>query len=339
MLVLETPRLALRRLSADDAEFMLRLLNEPSFLRYIGDRNVRSVADACRYIESGPMAMYARIGFGLFLVELKEGRVPIGICGLLKRDTLDDVDVGFAFLPEHWRQGYAFESAAAVLEYGRHTHHLMRIVAITSLENEASISLLAKLGFRFERTIRMSDHEEDVRLFAVDMATWPGRTFADRMAGDSPQTIVRVARHFAAAPDRVFDAWLDAPGAGRWLFATSTGQIVRVEMDARVGGAFVIVDRRDGEDVAHEGEYLEIDRPRRLVFTFRVPRYSPEAARVTIDIVLSEPGCTLALTQELPPAVAGFASSVEAGWRGILEGLARALEDHAAHTAPPRSES
>jgi RimJ/RimL family protein N-acetyltransferase len=165
--VLETPRLALRRLSSDHAEFIRRLLNEPSFLRYIGDRQVRTAADAIRYIETGPVAMYAQFGFGLFLVELKTTREPIGICGLLKRATLDDVDIGFALLPEHWRHGYAREAAAATIEYGRTVHGLSRIVAITSLENPASIGLLEQLGFRFERTIRMTEDGEELRLFGL----------------------------------------------------------------------------------------------------------------------------------------------------------------------------
>ncbi len=117
MVVFETDRLVLRRLTVDDSGFILRLLNEPSFLQQIGDRGVRNLADAKQYILSGPIASYERHGFGLFLVELKDGLVPIGICGLLKRDALDDVDVGFAFVPESWSKGYAFESASAVLAY------------------------------------------------------------------------------------------------------------------------------------------------------------------------------------------------------------------------------
>jgi RimJ/RimL family protein N-acetyltransferase len=171
--VLETPRLVLRRLSADDAPLIQRLLNEPSFLQYIGDRGVRTIEDARRYIETGPMAMYARVGFGLFLVELKSTGAPIGICGLLKRDTLDDVDIGFAYLPEYWRQGYAYESAASTLEYGRTIHKLSRIVAITSLENPPSVALLEKLGFRFERIIRMTADGEELRLFGLSTNT-PG---------------------------------------------------------------------------------------------------------------------------------------------------------------------
>ena len=114
MTVLETERLVLRRLCSDDAEFILELLNQPSFLRYIGDKGVRNAEDAVQYIQTGPQASYERFGFGLYLVELKETGVSIGMCGLLKRDSLPDVDVGFAFLSDYWLQGYAFESAAAV---------------------------------------------------------------------------------------------------------------------------------------------------------------------------------------------------------------------------------
>jgi len=163
--LLETERLILRQLSLDDAEFIVDLLNQPSFLRYIGDKEVRSIADAVRYIETGPMTSYERFGFGLYLVELKESGASIGICGLLKRDSLPDVDVGFAFLPAYWSQGYAFESAAAVMNYGREVLGLRRIVAITSLDNDASIRLLEKIGLRFERLIKLSEDQSEVRLF------------------------------------------------------------------------------------------------------------------------------------------------------------------------------
>jgi RimJ/RimL family protein N-acetyltransferase len=164
--VLETERLILRRLTVDDAAFIMRLLNEPSFLQHIGDRGVRIMADASQYILAGPIASYERVGFGLFLVELKDSHVPIGICGLLKRDALDDVDVCFAFVPESWSKGYAFESASAVLAYGRDTHGLKRIVAISSQDNVASINLLVKLGFYFDRMVTMPGDKEELRLFA-----------------------------------------------------------------------------------------------------------------------------------------------------------------------------
>jgi len=141
------------------------------------------------------------------------------------------------------------------------------------------------------------------------------------MAGESLVTL-RVTRRFTATPERVFDAWLDPNTAGKWLFATPTGVMVRVEIDARSGGKFVFV-RRDGEDVEHVGEYLEIDRPRRLVFTFAVPKYSSVVTRVAIDIAPTETGCELTLTHDgvLPE----WASRTESGWTMILDGLGRTL--------------
>ena len=171
MVVLATDRLELRRLTVEDAPFILRLLNEPSFLEHIGDRGVRNIADAKQYILSGPVASYERHGFGLFLVELKAGGTPIGICGLLKRDALDDVDVGFAFVPESWSKGYAFESVSATLAYAHDTHRLKRVVAITSPENVASINLLVKLGFYFDRMVLMPGEKTEVKLFAKHLGS------------------------------------------------------------------------------------------------------------------------------------------------------------------------
>ena len=164
--VLETKRLDLRRLAIDDAEFILGLLNEPSFIRNIGDKGVRTVEDARQYISKGPVDSYERFGFGLYLVELKGEGTPIGICGLVKRATLKDVDVGFAFTPQYWSKGYAFESASAVMTYATDTLGLDRIVAITSPDNDGSIKLLKKLGMRFEHMIRLSDDEPEIKLFA-----------------------------------------------------------------------------------------------------------------------------------------------------------------------------
>jgi ribosomal-protein-alanine N-acetyltransferase len=171
--VIETPRLLLQRLTLDDAEFILELLNEPSFLRFIGDKGVRTREDACRYIESGPMASYERFGFGLLRVERKDTGEPIGMCGLLKREGLEDVDLGFAFRPRSWSQGFALESASAVLAHGRRTRGLARVLAITSPDNEASIRLLTKLGFRFERMARLSGEAPEVKLFAASRLTTP----------------------------------------------------------------------------------------------------------------------------------------------------------------------
>jgi [ribosomal protein S5]-alanine N-acetyltransferase len=166
--VLTTKRLTLRRLSPADAEFILELLNDAAFLRYIGDKAVRSIDDARRYILDGPVASYERNGFGLWLVELKDTGRAVGICGLLKRESLPDVDIGFAFLPPHRSQGYAFESASAVLDYGRTEFGLKRIVAITNPENAGSIRVLEKMGMRFERMIAISAGEPEIQLLATE---------------------------------------------------------------------------------------------------------------------------------------------------------------------------
>jgi RimJ/RimL family protein N-acetyltransferase len=164
-MVIETERLVLRKVSIDDAEFVFELLNEPSFIRYIGDRGVRNLGDAQEYILDRLVASYERNGFGLYLVELKETGTPIGISGLVKRDTLPDADIGFAFLPAYWSKGYAVESAAGVMKYARDVLGLTRILAITSPDNEASAKLLGKIGLQFERTIELSEGEEEVKLF------------------------------------------------------------------------------------------------------------------------------------------------------------------------------
>lgn len=165
-MVLETPRLVLRRFAAGDEPFVLQLVNEPSFLRFIGDRGVRNLDDARAYIENGPLASYARFGFGLWLTQLRDDGTPIGMCGLLKRDTLEDVDIGFAFLPAHWAKGYAHEAAAAVMDHGRRVLGIPRIVAIVSPDNADSIRLLGKLGLRFERNLQLNGDARETSLYA-----------------------------------------------------------------------------------------------------------------------------------------------------------------------------
>jgi RimJ/RimL family protein N-acetyltransferase len=162
---LQTERLLLRPFTINDAEFILTLLNEPSFLRYIGDKKIRNLDDARHYILNGPIASYERHGFGLCMVELRESHTPIGMCGLLKRDELSDPDIGFALLPDFWSQGFAFEASTAVLNDARDRLKLQRIVAITSVDNDASINLLQRLGFTFEGLRKLGHDRDPVKFF------------------------------------------------------------------------------------------------------------------------------------------------------------------------------
>jgi RimJ/RimL family protein N-acetyltransferase len=164
--VIETDRLRLCEIVAEDAPFIFKLVNQPSWLQYIGDKGVHNLDDARRYIDEGPRSMYARHGLGLYRVELKISGEPIGMCGLIKRDTLEDVDIGFAFLPDYWGQGYAREAADATMQHGLEVLGLPRIVAIVSTDNEASIRLLRKLGLRFQRLMKLSQEGDEVQLFA-----------------------------------------------------------------------------------------------------------------------------------------------------------------------------
>ena len=168
MNIIETTRLTLRRLALTDADFIMELLNQQSFLTHIGDKGVRNLARAREYIATGPMESYRRYGFGLFLTSLREGGAPIGICGLVKRETLVDVDIGFALLPRYESRGYATEAAAAVLEYGRCVCGLRRIVAIAAPDNRGSIAVIEKIGLRFERPIRLDEDGRELNLFAAD---------------------------------------------------------------------------------------------------------------------------------------------------------------------------
>jgi len=163
---LQTDRLLLEHFSFEDCEFILRLLNEPSFIENIGDKGVRDLEGARAYLRDGPMASYAANGFGLFRVGLKESGDCIGMCGLISREILDDVDIGYGFLPEFWGQGYAFESAAAVMRYGREQLGFKRIVAVVSPGNTSSVKLLQKLGMRQSGKICMADNEPEIDLFA-----------------------------------------------------------------------------------------------------------------------------------------------------------------------------
>jgi ribosomal-protein-alanine N-acetyltransferase len=166
--ILETRRLRLRKLSLRDAPFIVELLNDEDFLRFIGDRGVRDEEGALDYLQEGPLASYRENGFGLWMVERAEDDAAIGICGLLQRPALDAPDIGFASLPSFRGIGYGYEAARAVLDHGLGALGLQRILAVTQSDNEASISLLIKLGMRYAGTARLDPEGADLELFEID---------------------------------------------------------------------------------------------------------------------------------------------------------------------------
>ncbi len=167
MKILETERLFIREMdSATDAEFIFELLNTPKFIKYIGDRGVRSAGEAGDFIENRYRLSYRDNGYGLYLVERKNDGVSVGLCGFVKRDTLPGPDIGFAFLPDYERQGYGFESADAMMRHGREKLGFTTILAITSLDNDASGRLLEKIGLQFDRLIESGD--ETLKLYSTE---------------------------------------------------------------------------------------------------------------------------------------------------------------------------
>ncbi len=169
MCLLKTERLTLSHLRLDDADFILQLLNEPDFHKYIGDKGVRTIEDANGYLREGPLASYKQRGYGLYLVRLKNAETPIGICGLKKRDSLDVPDLGYAFLKNHWSNGYATEAARCVLDYAYDKLKINKLAALTTTDNEASVRVLEKLGFQFQKIVKLPEFESDSKLFVADL--------------------------------------------------------------------------------------------------------------------------------------------------------------------------
>ncbi len=163
--VCTTQRLRLRRMQEADAPFILELLNEPLFHRFIGDKGVRNLEDACNYMRTGPMASYAEHGFGLFLVERKVDAVPVGMCGLLKRASMEDVEIGFAFLARFSGQGFATEAGQTVMRLARDEFGLKRVAAIADIDNDASANVLRKIGLKLRGTIKLPELDSERRYF------------------------------------------------------------------------------------------------------------------------------------------------------------------------------
>lgn len=166
--VLKTERLHLTELSFDDADFILELLNEPTFKRFIGDKGIHTKDDALEYLRAVPLQQYEDHGYGLYRVAPGDNNVAAGICGLVTREEFPDPDLGFAFLNGHWGKGFAFESSLAVLAEGRDAFGLRRIIAMADEDNIASNRLLEKLGFRFEQMVTMPGETEEIRQYAIE---------------------------------------------------------------------------------------------------------------------------------------------------------------------------
>jgi RimJ/RimL family protein N-acetyltransferase len=167
--MLETERLTLSRLSYDDCEFILELVNEPAFVKYIGDRGIRTLDDAKDYLRKGPIDSYELNGFGLYRVSRKEDEASLGMCGLVRREEFDYPDLGFAFLEKHWAKGYAYESSLATIEHAAEELGLTHIIAMTNADNESSIALLKKLGFHYEQMVRMPGENREICRYALDI--------------------------------------------------------------------------------------------------------------------------------------------------------------------------
>jgi RimJ/RimL family protein N-acetyltransferase len=169
MELIKSKRLTLRPFNLNDAEFIIDLVNQPSFIQNIRDVGVRTVADAEKYLENGPISSYTKNGFGLLAVTLNDTGQPIGMCGLIKRDTLEDVDIGYAFLPDFWGRGYAVEAAQAVMNHAKEVLGLKRVVAIVDPVNAGSIRVLEKIGMAFEKMVRLSEDDIDLRLYSIEL--------------------------------------------------------------------------------------------------------------------------------------------------------------------------
>ena len=167
--ILRTERIIIRELTFDDSPFIVKLLNSPGWLRYIGDRGVGTIEEAKVYLKNGPLLSYERNGFGLYLIGLLETGDPIGMCGILKRDSLKHPDLGFAFLPEYMGKGFAYEAANAVVLYAKEQLRIKTLLAITMPENAASIKLLEKVGMKYDGDVKSPDGKDNLNLYKLKL--------------------------------------------------------------------------------------------------------------------------------------------------------------------------
>jgi ribosomal-protein-alanine N-acetyltransferase len=172
--LIETERLTMRRITPHDADLMLAVWNDPAFVRYVGDRGIRTIEQAAKAIEEGAMRLFSEHGFGPYRMALKTDDTAVGICGIFAREGMDEPDLGFSVLPEFCKRGFAYESAVAVIRHARVDLKLPRLTAIVSPENAASVGLIEKLGLQFERMIRLPGENSDISLYAVSFGNQVG---------------------------------------------------------------------------------------------------------------------------------------------------------------------
>jgi len=168
-IIFETERLFIREFTEDDTDFIIDLLNSPGWLEFIGDRNVKNSEQASEYLKNGPIKSYKENGYGLSMVVLKESNKPIGMCGIINRDYLENPDIGFAFLPEYEGRGYAFEAAAGTIKHAKENYQISTVLAITVPANKRSINLLEKIGLRFVKYITTPNDSEELMLFSNNL--------------------------------------------------------------------------------------------------------------------------------------------------------------------------
>jgi len=168
--ILETERLQLRWMTLDDTPMMFAVWNDPAFMQFVGDRGIRTLEEAEVSMQQGPVHLYAEYGYGPFRVICRDDGADMGVCGLYRRDGLDEPDIGFAFLPEFRGKGFGYEASVAVLDHARDVLKLPRVTAIVSPANDASIALLEKLGMSYDKAMRLPGDDEDVSLYIIDFA-------------------------------------------------------------------------------------------------------------------------------------------------------------------------
>ncbi len=317
--VLETARLRLRPYTRDDIE-PLRAVFADAYARQFYP--LMGAAEGLAKWIDWNIANYARDGFGLWALELRSapGRL-IGDCGLTWQQVEGsrELELGWHLLESERGKGYATEAATACLRYGFERTQAAMVCSIVDPANVASRGVAARVH-RALRTIVKGDRELLLYYTARPARGLPKADSMNIATAIAPLD-VRVTRQINAPPERVFDAWIDPTRIAQW-FGPGLGDMVRIDVDPRRGGRFVFTQRRGTEDVEHTGEYLVFDRPRRLAFTWAVPKYSNDFARVGIDIRPRDGGCELALTHELHPDWAEYADRTREGWGRMIDVIA-----------------